>query len=378
MALVLGGAFLVFLWGVACWFGYQMIRQNGRLLVRLERLEEQLARDDLFPKSRPGDPGNREGLPVGVPAPEFELHDLTGATASLARWRGRELLLIFFNPKCGFCVRMLPDLAALSVDGAKGRPVPLVIASGEADENRRLFAEQGVRCPVLLQRGSEVAELYRVHGTPMGYLIDDQGRIASELAAGADALLALADAPPAPIAVNGNGHHPHRGNRALADSKINRNGLPAATPAPGFTLPALDGGELSLDAYRGRRVLLVFSDPNCGPCDELAPTLEQYHRRTAEIQILMVSRGDPSANQAKAREHGLTFPIALQKAWEISRQYAIFATPIAYLIDQKGVIIADVAVGVEPILALVSHAASPTNGRGDRPRRETRHPMRRR
>ena len=38
--------------------------------------------------------------------------------------------------------------------------------------------------------------------------------------------------------------------------------------------------------------------------------------------------------------------------WEISLQYAMFATPIAYLIDEQGILASDVAVGVEPILAL--------------------------
>src|SRR6266516_1302283 len=50
------------------------------------------------------------------------------------------------------------------------------------------------------------------------------------------------------------------GNRSLARSKIKRDGLKAGTPAPDFRLPRLDGGELSLAALRGRRVLLVFSD----------------------------------------------------------------------------------------------------------------------
>jgi hypothetical protein len=35
----------------------------------------------------------------------------------------------------------------------------------------------------------------------------------------------------------------------------------------------------------------------------------------------------------------------------------MFATPIAYLIDEDGVIAADVAVGLEPIISLASTAA---------------------
>ena len=72
----------------------------------------------------------------------------------------------------------------------------------------------------------------------------------------------------------------------------------------------------------------------------------------------MISKGEPKENRAKVKEHGLTFPVVLQQQWEVSRRYAMFATPIAYLINEQGVIAADVAVGVEPILALLTDANS--------------------
>jgi peroxiredoxin len=144
------------------------------------------------------------------------------------------------------------------------------------------------------------------------------------------------------------------GNRSLARSKINRSGLKAGTPAPDFRLPRLDGrGELALSELRDRRVLLVFSDPHCGPCNHLAPQLEKFHQTNPNVSVVMISRGEPKDNRAKVKEHGLTFTIVLQQQWEISRKYAMFATPIAYLIDEAGVITSDVAVGVEPILALL-------------------------
>src|SRR5262249_5298112 len=135
-------------------------------------------------------------------------------------------------------------------------------------------------------------------------------------------------------------------------------GLPPGTVAPDFTLPALAGGTLSLAQFRGRPVLLVFSDPKCGPCSQVMPELEQFHRRTEAAQVLLVSRGEWVENAAKAEDHGLTLPIVLQKQWEISRSYAMFATPIAYLIDAEGRIAADVAAGAEPIRALLDRAAA--------------------
>lgn len=145
----------------------------------------------------------------------------------------------------------------------------------------------------------------------------------------------------------------------LARSRINRNGLPPGTAAPAFTLPRLDGGELSLSDYAGRAVLLVFSDPDCGPCNLLAPKLERLSKTTPAVSIVMVSRGDRDRNRRKAEEYGLTFPVVLQEQWKLSREYAKFATPMAYLIDQQGRIAADVALGIDAILALPTTAPAP-------------------
>jgi peroxiredoxin len=98
----------------------------------------------------------------------------------------------------------------------------------------------------------------------------------------------------------------------------------------------------------------------------------------------MVSRGEAEANRAKAGEHGLTFPIVLQRGHrreagveEISREYGMFATPVAYLIDAEGIIAKQVAVGVEPILSLLSVPEIPTNGRA-KAHRSGKEPARRR
>jgi peroxiredoxin len=161
---------------------------------------------------------------------------------------------------------------------------------------------------------------------------------------------------------NGNGTANGKANKGLDQSRINREGLRAGTPAPMFRLPQIDGGELNLKEYHGRRTLLVFSDPDCGPCDRLAPQLEELHRTRSDFSILMVSRRDEEANRNKIESLGLTFPVVLQKNWEISKLYGMFATPIAYLINEQGIIVSDVAKGVDPILALVPTPESLHNG----------------
>lgn len=341
-----------------CWLLYQLVAQNGRILLRLESLETRLGAPatpaSAVPPSVDSAP-SPEGLAVGVQAPAFELADLAGTPRSLGEFLGRKVLLVFFGPRCGYCVQMLPKLAQMKAGASGNGIVPLVVTSGSLEENVELFREYGVEVPVLLQKQLEVAAKYQAYGTPVGYLIDESGKIASSLAMGADAVLALAGPPIA----NGrtrekahDGEKKYAGNRPLESSRLIRDGLKAGTQAPGFRLPKVGGGELELASYIGRRVLLVFSDPQCGPCDALAPRLEEIHRASDDPQVVMISRRDMDSNRKKVAELSLSFPVGVQKNWDTSRAYGMFATPIAYLIDEHGVIAADVAVGAEAIIAL--------------------------
>jgi peroxiredoxin len=145
-------------------------------------------------------------------------------------------------------------------------------------------------------------------------------------------------------------------DRSLAASRINRSGLAPGTAAPEFRLPRLDGGEATLADYAGRRLLLVFSDPSCAPCMALLPRLSDAAKES-DVAVLVISRGDADANQRKLAEARVNLPVALQAHWEISRLYAKFVTPAAYLIDERGRIAA-AAEGGTAILALLSTGGS--------------------
>ncbi|MDR5815714.1 redoxin domain-containing protein [Caballeronia sp. LZ033] len=352
-AVVLPWLLIVF----GCWFGYQLLRQHGRILLSLEALEKGFQGGLAEPPGPASAALN--GLSSGSIAPDFELPDLSGTLHRLSAFRGRPVLLIFFNPACSFCTSMMPELSAFAREGEGSKPMPLVITTGEAEVNRQIFRTHGFEGPVLLQEQMEVAAQYRAHGTPVGYLIDEAGSVASELAMGAAALLALAT--PQAVEEPDSGHPAARGNKPLEKSRLNRSGLKAGTPAPNFRLPSLDGEERALEDFRGRRVLLVFTDPACGPCERLAPHLERVHREQKDVLVLMVSRQDAETNRQKVAKLGLTFLVVLQRNWEVSLQYATFATPVGYLIDERGVLESDVAEGSDAILALADSQSALSN-----------------
>ncbi|MGZ6670460.1 MAG: redoxin domain-containing protein, partial [Solirubrobacteraceae bacterium] len=240
-------------------------------------------------------------------APNFALANLDGSPVSLRQFLGQRVLLTFFNPECGFCRSMVSDLAAYSSGASNGDPVTLVVSTGGAEANQELFGESPMlRSRVLLQREMEVASQYQVGGTPMGYLIGADGKIESELAVGAEALLRLSgDHAVAPKAYS-NGPDDrwvplkiHRGNRSLSDSRLQRDGLRAGTSAPTIHVPRLGGGEVTLQDYLGRRVFLVFSDPECGPCQALTPDLDRLEQENEDLSVVVISRGDPGKNLEK-------------------------------------------------------------------------------
>src|SRR5438309_5464532 len=86
-------------------------------------------------------------------------------------------------------------------------------------------------------------------------------------------------------------------------------------PPPAFALPGLFGETMTLDALRarGKPLLLMFTDPNCGPCEALVPDLARWQKAYEGVATLaVVSRGKAEENRAKLGARGLNL-VLLQK-----------------------------------------------------------------
>ncbi len=135
-------------------------------------------------------------------------------------------------------------------------------------------------------------------------------------------------------------------------------GLPVGSVAPSFALTGLHGETLTLDALRAatKPVLLVFSDPHCGPCNTLLPEIGQWQRQEASrLTIALISRGSVEENRAKGTEHGLT-QVLLQQDREVAERYQSYGTPSAVLIRPDGRIDSPLAMGSEQIRTLVQQS----------------------
>jgi len=131
-----------------------------------------------------------QGPKVGERAPKTNLPDLEGKSVKLTDFRGKEALVLFWNPGSGFCERMLPELKEWEANRPQGAPELLVISAGTSETNKVM----GLGSTVVLAQEFAAGRSFGASGTPSAVLVDKNGTIASEVAVGAPAVLELAGA----------------------------------------------------------------------------------------------------------------------------------------------------------------------------------------
>jgi peroxiredoxin/uncharacterized membrane protein YphA (DoxX/SURF4 family) len=327
-----------------------VMRQNGRLLLRIEALEQGLAAGGTPLASAESAAAPERGLPVGTPAPPFALPGLYGETLTLDALRaaGKPVLLVLTDPHCGPCNALLPEIGRWQREQARELTIA-VISSGAADANRAKSGEHGL-VNVLLQHDREVAEAYREEGTPSAVVVNADGTVGSALAAGADQIRALlaatagaATAPPVPVVAGAAGNGTAAASASVAPS--------VGEPAPTLRLSDLNGRTVNLTGFRGTKTVVLFWNPGCGFCQQMLDDLRRWEADTLEgaPKLLVVSAGDAEANRAM----GLRSPVLLDTGFQVGGTFGANGTPMAVLVDEEGRIGSELAVGAEQVLTLL-------------------------
>jgi peroxiredoxin len=330
--------------------GIRLLGQQARIVERLEALEDRL-------ESRPAAGAEREearppgkGLPIGAPAPSFELPDLDGIPHSLTSLRepGRPVVLVFVGLDCDPCRTLTPELAQSQREQAAVLDVVLV-SSGDPAQNRATFGSVP-RPLVLLQAGSAVAEAYAADWMPAAVLVGRDGRLWSAVVFGDEAIRTLVsraasmrdrwvvDAPPDTRAGRGLLSLVRRGPARLGDT------------APPLRRNDLDGRPVDLADYRGRETLVVFWQPECPHCKSLSEDLRRWEVEPPRgaPRLLVVSSGSVEAN----RDLRLRSSVVLDEGFQLGKAFGVRGTPSAVLVDADGRIASTVGVGARDVLAL--------------------------
>lgn len=127
--------------------------------------------------------------------------------------------------------------------------------------------------------------------------------------------------------------------------------------APDFSLSDEAGRVWTLEALLAQRtpLVLIFSDPACGACQELMPDVARWQDSLdGRLTVALVSAGSREEHLVTARAHGLR-RLLVDMDRSVAATYGVSATPSAVLIDGERTIAAAPVVGAEKIAGLVAH-----------------------
>lgn len=123
---------------------------------------------------------------VGAPAPDFTLKDLDGKDVKLSSFKGKTVVLEWFNPECPYvkASHTKGSLVDTAKRAAKKGVVWLAINSGApgkqgagAEKSRAGVKAFGLEHPVLLDESGAVGKAYGATNTPHLFVIDAKGTL---------------------------------------------------------------------------------------------------------------------------------------------------------------------------------------------------------
>jgi len=121
-----------------------------------------------------------------------------------------------------------------------------------------------------------------------------------------------------------------------------RGSIPAASPAPAFTLLADDGRQVSLAGLRGKVVAVNFWSTWCGPCRDEIPDLARLYaaRKGGCFELLGIAEesGEHAEVVSAARKLGINYPVLFDDDAKVGDAFRIPGYPRTYLVDVNGLI----------------------------------------
>ena len=329
----------------------RLLKQQATVLERIEAMKKVIDEDyaEPAPVERADAAAPVEGLPVGAPAPSFALASITGEQVKLDDLLayGKPVLLLFVSPNCFPCKSLFPVVRAWDRDYSEQLTIAL-LSKGTVKENQNRVAQYGAK-HLLLQGDHAVSEDYQSKWTPAAVLINSEGRIATPVTYGDEAIRALVNhtvttGAGLTVAKGSNGTIPH----ITVGSSLFKVG----EPAPRFSLPDLSNRVVSVEDLLGQDTLLVFWDSACRFSMAMSEDLRRWEENPPEGAPRLVIVASGKADDVKRKVKNFTSPILFDSEFDIAPMFGSNSTPSAVLIDGEGRIASSLAIGARNVLAL--------------------------
>ncbi|MFQ5735403.1 MAG: TlpA family protein disulfide reductase [Thermodesulfobacteriota bacterium] len=114
-------------------------------------------------------------------------------------------------------------------------------------------------------------------------------------------------------------------------------------PAPGFSLPSMDGRPVALADYRGKVVFIDFWASWCPPCKKEFPELNAFLKRQTDPDFVVLAINvDTRRAHAEEFVRGLASPLSdrlhvlLDPGASVIAEFNARAMPTSFIIDRLG------------------------------------------
>ncbi|MEN6371165.1 MAG: redoxin domain-containing protein [Armatimonadota bacterium] len=113
--------------------------------------------------------------------------------------------------------------------------------------------------------------------------------------------------------------------------------------APGFSIPSLNGKEISLSSYRGRNVLLVFWALGSPQSKKALPEIQKLNKMLGNGGTAILSINLDGNNEATGKfikENGISFPVMVgsEKTFKTALNYGLRNLPTIFIIGKDGTV----------------------------------------
>jgi peroxiredoxin len=132
-------------------------------------------------------------------------------------------------------------------------------------------------------------------------------------------------------------------------------GIDVGDKAPGFTLTDSAGKTVSLGDYKGRVVVLEWTNPDC-------PFVKRHYQEGSMknltsaysdsgvvwLTINSTNYMDAAANVAFVKKEGIGWPVLVDQDGAVGHAYGAATTPHMFIIDAKGIVVYEGAIDDDP------------------------------
>lgn len=118
-------------------------------------------------------------------------------------------------------------------------------------------------------------------------------------------------------------------------------GVEIGKEAPNFQLETLEGKNVSLKDFRGKKVLVNFWATWCPYCIQEMPDLNKLYieNKDKDFVVLAVDVGESKADVEKyIKDNPYDFEVLLDKDGRVSMEYLVRGIPTSFMIDKEGII----------------------------------------